>query len=144
MGNRGLTLAELVLAVGLLTLLLLGCARLFMVLLAGSNKSNATSVGVQLAEAKLEELVAATSTATSAGVLEAYTVDASTQTRFFYQASVTPLSGDVTSSSRNYLGGYLIRVDCWWNSSSPKELRPGVGLQTVHVERFFYPRRRVP
>jgi len=141
--SRGLTIAEIVLSLGLLSIMMLGLIRLFTALLASSSKNTRTLVGSQFASQKLEEVIASGIYSNASGNLAAYTVDASTQTQFYYQVRCDALSASLTNPDVSYLGGYVVTVQVWWNSDSPQRARPGVGLQTAQVQRFFYPRTQV-
>lgn len=142
-GSRGLTLGELVVSLGLLTLMMLGLIRLFTVLLSSSTKNSRNLVGTHFAAQKLEEVIASAAFNNSTGNLEAYTVDASTRTQFYFRVQSEPLSASLADPDAIYLGGFLVTVQVWWNSQTPEQARPGVGLQTAQVSRFYYPRIQV-
>lgn len=143
MTKRGFTLAELVISLGLLTLLLVGCVCLFTRLLTANRKASSTMVGVTFANLKLEEIAETNNFASLQGSQGMYMMDPGLGTRFYFQTQAQPLSG-VTTGSSQYLGGFLVTIDVWWNANSPTELKPGVGLQRVQVRRFLYPRVPVP
>lgn len=135
---------ELVVALGLLSLLLVGSLQVLAYLLVSNNKNGSALVGSACAQQKLEEVITAGSFTGGSGTLAAYTVDASTRTPFYFRASSAPLPGDLSSVNAKYLGGYLVTVDVWWNAAQPDQLRGGRGLQTVQAQRFVYPRVLVP
>ena len=143
MGKRGFTLAELMLSLGLLTVILIGSVSLFTRLLAANRKVASTMVGVTFAHSKLEEIAESGNFSNLNGSQGVYLMDPSLGTQFYYRTQSEPLSA-VTSGSSQYLGGYLVHIDVWWNANSPTEAKPGVGLQRVQVSRFLYPRVYVP
>ncbi len=140
---RGLTLAELVVAFGLMTLILLASIQLFTYLLASGGKNTANLVALNLATSKLEEEVAGTS-AGGRGVIKAYTLDPASNTQFYYEIVRLPMSGNPNDATGAYLGGYTVTVQVWWNTDSPTRTHAGVGLQRVRLSRFVYPRTAVP
>ena len=77
--RKGLTLAELVVAFGLMTLILLASIQLFTYLLASGGKTTANLVAMNLATMKLEEEVSGVS-AGGAGTIKAYTLDPASNT----------------------------------------------------------------
>ena len=140
---RGLTLAELVVAFGLMTLILLASIQLFTYLLASGGKTTANLVALNLATSKLEEEVSGAS-AGGRGVLKAYTLDPASNTQFYYEITRLPMSGNPTDPSGAYLGGFTVSVQVWWNTDSPTRTHAGVGLQRIRLSRFIYPRTAVP
>lgn len=130
-------------ALGILTMLVVGSVVLFTSLLASNRKTSSTMLGVSFANLKLEEISESANFASLSGSQGAYVMDPSLGTQFFFKTQSEPLQGDVTGTSQ-YLGGYLVTVDVWWNTDSPTRARPGVGLQRVRVSRFLYPRVYVP
>jgi len=143
MCRKGLTLAELVVAVGLMLLLLLASVQLFAYLLASGSKTSANLVAINLASMKLEEEVSGTSP-TNSGVIKAYTLDPASNTQFYYEITRLPLSGDPNAAKGAFLGGHTVCVQVWWNSDSPTRTHAGVGLQQVKLSRFIYNRTAVP
>jgi len=140
---RAFTLAELIIALGLLTIVLVGSVSLFTYLLAANRKATSTMVGLTFAAAKLEEIVETSNVASVTGSQGTYVMDPNLGTQFYFQTQSAPLSG-VTSGTNQYLGGYLVTVDVWWNTDSPTRAKPGVGLQRVQLRRFLYTRTMVP
>lgn len=140
---RGLTLAELIVAFGLMTLILLASIQLLTYLLASGGKNTASLVALQFATSKIEEEVAGASPGAK-GVEKAYTLDPASNTQFYYEISRTPLSGDPNAATGAYLGGFTVTVQVWWNGDNASRARAGVGLQQVRLSRFVYPRTTVP
>ncbi len=140
---RGFSLAELMIAFGLLAMILIGSITLFTSLLAANRKSASTMVGITFANLKLDEIAESATFTNLSGAQGVYVMDPNLGTQFFFQTQATPLSA-VTSGTSPYLGGYLVTVDVWWNSSSPTQAKAGVGLQSVKLQRFLYPRVAVP
>ncbi|MBT9583037.1 hypothetical protein IV102_06800 [bacterium] len=143
MSKRAFTLAELVIALGLLTILLIGSVTLFTRLLAANRKTSSTMVGVTFACLKLEEIVESNNFAAVTGSQGSYVMDPNLGTQFCFQIQSEPLQS-VTGGTTPYLGGYLVTVDVWWNAATPTQAKPGVGLQRVQLRRFLYPRVNVP
>jgi len=141
--RRGLTLAELVVAFGLMTLILLASIQLFTYLLASGGKTTANLVAINLATMKLEEEISGVS-AGGTGTIKAYTLDPASNTQFYYEITRAPMSGNPTAPTGAYLGGFTVTVQVWWNTDSPTRAHAGVGLQRVRLSRFIYPRTTVP
>lgn len=139
----GFTLAEIVMALGLLALLLLGSVGVFTSLFASSRKTTSTLVGLTFVNQKLEELAESGSFTSTSGTEGAYVLDPNLGTQFYYTVVCQPLSG-VTSGSTRYLGGYHVSIEAWWNAQTPTQIHVGEGLRRVKVERFIYPRVLVP
>ena len=139
----GFTLAEVVMALGLLAMLLLGAVGVFTSLFASSRKTTSNLVGLSFVNQKLEELAEAGSFTSISGSEGSYVLDPNLGTRFYYTVHCQPLSG-VTTGPNRYLGGYHVTVEAWWNAQSPTELHLGEGLRRVRAERFLYPRSLVP
>lgn len=133
----GLTLAELLLAFLLLTILGLVMSGLFLQLLQGSAKRSDLTVGKVFAEATLEEVVQAGLYATNSGSLEQglYSHDLQSRTQFFYRVTSTEAACPAPSPKR----GYLLRVEVWWWSGEPGRSRAGVGLTSTHLSRWVVP-----
>jgi type II secretory pathway pseudopilin PulG len=138
-----MTLAELVVAVGLMTMLLLASIQLFTHLLASGGKTTASMVAMNLATSKLEEEISGSNPG-NGGVIAAYTLDPASNTQFYYQVTRAPMSGDPNAPKGAYLGGFTVTIQVWWNTDSPSRARPGVGLQQVRLSRFVYTRTSVP
>ncbi|MBS2036271.1 hypothetical protein JST97_14870 [bacterium] len=100
-------------------------------------------VAMNLATTRLEEEISGLSTG-NGGVVGTYTLDPASNTQFYYQVTRAPMSGDPAAPKGAYLGGFTVTVQVWWNSASPTRARPGVGLQSVQLSRFIYPRTSVP
>lgn len=143
MSRRALTLAEVILAMGLISLLIVGSITLMTSLLASNQKTNAALAGLTFANTKLEEIAEAGSYTNLVGAQESYVMDANQGTRFYFRTDCRPLSGDLTSTSP-YLGGYFLTLEVWWNADSPTRLVAGSGLRSVRLHRFFYPQVAVP
>jgi len=143
MNRGGLTLAEVVVSVGIMAALIVTSVTLFTALMAANRKTSSTMVGVVFANLKLEEIVESGNFTDVTGSQGAYVMDATQGTQFYFQTHSEALSGEPSASSP-HLGGYLVTVEVWWNASSPGKVKAGVGLQQVRVQRFIYPRVPVP
>lgn len=130
------TLAEMLLAMGLLTLMFLTVAMLFAQLLKHSAKSSNLAVGTVYAERVMEQALAIGVDAlpprfgASEGI---YSVDEASQTQFFYRVEV----GRVLTAT--VVPSYVIRVPVWWWSTAPNQARQGSGKQSVTLQRFHTP-----
>ena len=135
--TRGLTLAELLLAFLLMTILGLLMSGLFLQLLQGSAKRSDLTVGKVFAEATLEEVVQAGLYADHRGRLEEglYSHDLESRTQFFYQVTSTESACPAPSTKR----GYLLRVEVWWWSGEPGQSRAGLGLTSTRLSRWVVP-----
>lgn len=143
-GRAGLTLAEIILAVGLMAMLLVSTIQIFTVLLAVNGKNRGGLAAMNFAAQKLEEAVDS-GTATATNITEqAYQIDPVSATQYFVRVTRESLRGDLAAPSGAFMGGYLVKVEVWWNSDSPDRAKPGVGLQKAEVSRFLYPRMVVP
>ena len=140
-----LTLAELVLSLGLLAVLIISLIGLFTRLLHGSTKSTNLTAGQLFAAQKLEQLITTGSYATDLnGQAGAYVTDVSSKTNFYYQVSRSNISQSTAKTETTYLGGFYVTVRVWWNVNSPNQARAGEGLQTTQASRMVYPRVAVP
>ena len=142
MKKRGLSLVELILAMGILSIAIVLIVGLFLSLLRSSTKTADLTTGMFFGREKLREVIEHDQywpvPADQATGL--YTTDAATQTEFFSRVSSTPLSG----SAPDYKGGYYISVDVWWWSAAPGQQRTGQGVLSTRVSQFYYPGVGVP
>ncbi|MBX3170841.1 MAG: hypothetical protein KF760_25770 [Candidatus Eremiobacteraeota bacterium] len=132
-----MTLAELVLAFFLITIVCLIMGGLFLQLLQGSAKRSDLTVGRAFAEATLEEVIQAGLYADNSDRLEQglYSHDLNSQTQFFYQVTSTEAACAAPSTRR----GYLLRVEVWWWSGEPGQSRAGVGTTSTRLSRWIVP-----
>ncbi|MBN9413991.1 hypothetical protein ABS71_13880 [bacterium SCN 62-11] len=135
--TRGLTLAELLLAFLLITIVGLLMGGLFLQLLQGSAKRSDLTVGQVFAEATLEEVVQAGLYGANSGRLEQglYSHDLESRTQFFYQVTSTESACPPPSTKR----GYLLRIEVWWWSGEAGRSRAGVGLTSTRLSRWVVP-----
>lgn len=132
-----MTLAELILAFFLLTVVGLIMAGLFLQLLQGSAKRSDLTVGRAFAEATLEEVIQAGLYADTSARLHQglYSHDLNSQTQFFYQVTSSQAACPAPSTRH----GYLLRVDVWWWSGEPGQSRAKVGLTSTRLSRWVVP-----
>jgi hypothetical protein len=132
-----MTLAELLLAFSLITVVGLVMVGLFLQLLQGSAKRSDLTVGRAFAEATLEEVIQSELYATNSNRLEQglYSHDLSSQTQFFYQVTSTEAACPAPSTRR----GYLLRVEVWWWSGQAGQSRTSVGTTSTHLSRWVVP-----
>lgn len=143
-GQRALSIAELVMAIGLLALMLLSCIQLFTQLLASNGKNRGDLAAITFATHVLEAVVEGGSATTGSGVQAAYATDPNSAVQYYYEVTRQPLPHDNQPATGIYTGGYQLRVQVWWNSDSAAQLKPGVGLLSATVSRFVYTRETVP
>lgn len=140
--TAGLTMAELVLALGLLATILISVVGLFMSLLGSSAKSSNQTVGHYFAQQKLEEAVLKGNFNEDGSETDIYSMDAANKTHFAYRVRATAIShyaGDV-----GYRGGYYVQVSVYWWNGELNEARAGQGLLHTGLGRFCYPGPTVP
>ena len=132
MGQRGLTLLETIIAIGILGSLMVCLAALFTSFLRTSDKTGDLTVGLQLADKVLQEAVTARRfDPTPASLIRLYTHDASQPTEFTYQIDSTPkvLPGGTVANS------YYLDAHGWWSPPGiPSNL--GKGRQEAHCRRL--------
>ena|GEM_PF-6740050 len=102
MKHRGLTLAEFVLALGLLAMLVVAVGGLMTRLIAASSKSSDLSAGMELAQRVLNEVILRGAYDTSVAVTQhaIYSHNDQVVTEFTYQVTSTPVN--VPSSPPSY------------------------------------------
>lgn len=132
-----MTLAELLLAFFLFTVVGLIMGGLFLQLLQGSGKRSDLTVGRAFAEATLEEVIQEGLYASNSARLEQglYSHDLHSQTQFFYQVTSTEAACPAPSTRR----GYLLQVEVWWWSGEPGQNRAAVGKTSTRLSRWVVP-----
>ena len=137
----GLTLAEVILCLGLLAMLLLSIEALFHGLLGSSTKSGDATVATLIAQQRLEELVAQ-----QPSNLSQYGNDFPTQvlSRDLYtRDSQSPLTfrhrarPELLEDRPNFGRTYYLEVEVYW-SNSPDDPRLRQGLQSIKMGRVVY------
>lgn len=140
---RGVTIAEMVMAMFLLLLLILGVVSLFTALLGSSGKSSNQAVGVMFAEKVLEDIshrgrktYPAFDPALS-GSAAFYTGDPSNPTQFTYSVTAVDLdparNADPDARGENWLLETEVR---WWSDTATT--RSGQGKLFVRQARLVY------
>lgn len=138
--KAGLTLAEIVVSLGILAFMIITTVMLFTGLVSGSTKSSGRAAAQTFATQTLERVIQdGTFSSTPTG--DVYSTDPVTQTRYSYRVSSERVSGD---STKGYLGGYFVTVETWWNIDSPTQAKSGEGFRSVKASRFVYSRKMVP
>ncbi len=138
--RAGLTLAEIVVSLGILAFLIVTTVMLFTTLVSGSTKSSGRAAAQTFASQTLERVIQdGTFSTIPAG--DVYSTDPVTLTRYSYRVSSERVPGD---SAKGYLGGYFVTVETWWNVDSPTQAKSGEGFRSVKASRFVYARKMVP
>lgn len=130
---RAYSLAEIVLALGLLSLMLLTVAMLFGRLASNSSKASNKAVGATIAEEVMNQVIQEDLYAKDLGVQSEsqYATDAEQKTKFFYQVESNPVT---TLEAGN---GYSVKVRVWWWSEAPGQTRGLQGRQDMELERLI-------
>jgi hypothetical protein len=143
--RRGITLAEVMLAVGLLGLILLSVIALFHSLLASTSKGNDMTVATVIAQQRLNELVTQQPAYRSV-YNQDFPVDVLGQTVYahdsqststFYSQARPELLKDEPSFGRTY----YLEVQVYWNTADPAQVaanRHQQGAQSVKAGRIVY------
>lgn len=143
---RAITLAEVMLAVGLLGLILLSVIALFHSLLASTSKSNDMTVATVMAQQRLNELVAQQPTYRSVYSQDfptailgqaVYAHDSQSTSTFYSQARPELLKDDGPTFGRTY----YLEVQVFWNSADGTQVsanRHQQGAQSVKAGRVVY------
>lgn len=133
-----MTLAELVLAVGLLTIMFVAMVGLFANLLGSATKSSNLTAGSYFARQRLEEAIRQdvywpVPADAKVGI---YTTDKDSQTTFFHRVSSVSVPPSPTGQ---YKQAYYVSVEVWWWSESPGQERAGQGKLSTRIGRLHYP-----
>ena len=135
--TKGLTMAELVLALGLLAVILVSLVGLFTTLLGSSAKSTNMTVGHYFAVQKLEEAILKGNFNEDGDERDIYSMDANNKTHFAYRVRSTAING--YAGDYGYRGGQYVLVSVYWWNGELQEARAGQGLLHTSVGRFCYP-----
>jgi prepilin-type N-terminal cleavage/methylation domain-containing protein len=132
--KKGFTLAEIVVSLGLFSIMLLTVAFMFTRLLGTSAKGSNLVVGAAVAEEVIEHVITNdlyTSLSLS-GVQRQFATDDQNTTEFFYQVDSTELPRVPGTIGRSY----HLKVAVWWWSDNANEARSGQGKLSYEVERI--------
>ena len=134
---HGMTLAELILALGLLAIMVVCMTGLFSNLLGSATKGSHLTAGSFFARQRLEEVLRKdlywpVPPAAAQGI---YTTDKDSQTTFFYRVMGTP----IPPVAGQYRAAYWIDVEVWWWSEAPGQNRSGQGKLYTSIGRMHYP-----
>lgn len=141
-----MTLAEVMLAVGLLGLILLSVIALFHSLLASTSKSNDMTVATVMAQQRLNELVTQQPSyratygqdfPTAVLGQTVYAHDSQSSSTFYSQARPELLKDDGSAYGKTY----YLEVQVFWNTSDPSQPaanRHQQGAQSVKAGRVVY------
>lgn len=136
MKRWGLTLAEFVLALGLMAMLLVFVGGLMTRLVAASNKSGDLSVGMELAQRLLDETVLRGTYDTSQALTSyaVYSHGDQLATEFTYQITSTPIAVPDSPPS------YFVVVDTWWwGADKNRDSRTNMGKLHARLSRLVSP-----
>ena len=128
--RAALTLLELVVAMGLLSLVLLAFSFLFASLLRSSVSNSERLEGLTVTQSIFEAVRATKEFPATSGnlTITLYNGDASSPAQYIYSVQSTPVSGVPHL--------YQVDVDCWWNQGSSS---PGKGPVHLRMERLMSP-----
>jgi hypothetical protein len=130
--KKGLSLLELVVALGLVAGLVVISSSLFARLLASTDKSGDTAIGLQLAESLLQDAVLAKNfpPLPHSAVIRLYAHDVQSPQEFLYQLTATPKVLQVGQPPI-----YLMDVSVTWNNAQ----RAGQGQLRAKLSRLVTP-----
>lgn len=108
---RALTLAEIIIAMALLAMLLVTMGALLARLLASTSKSGDLTVGLELSQRVLTQVVLRGTYDTSSAVIvhRLYSHNDEVMTEFTYQVTSTPVTMPAPAAP-----AYYVVVDSWW------------------------------
>ena len=140
----GWSLAEVIIALLLLSMMILSVLAVFTALLSSSAKSNDQAIGVLYAEKILEQARANAKTnypafsPTSNGGQGFYSQDPTNQTAFFYNVTASDLD-PVYNADPNSPGElWYLEAEVYWWSNAPGKSRTGYGALSVRQGRVTY------
>ena len=136
MKQRGLTLAEFVLALGLLAMLLVSVGGLMTRLLAATSKSSDLTAGMELAQRVLNDVVLRGTYDTSHALTRyaLYSHNDQLVTEFTYQVTSTPVS--IPDSPPSY---YVVVDTWWWGAEKNRDSRANMGKLHARLGRLVSP-----
>ena len=141
----GVTLAEVILALGLLGIILVAVIGLFQNLLSSTSKSTDVTAATVIAQERLNELVAGQPAYLSTYGMDfptgpmaqgIYTHDSQSQTTYYHQA--TP---ELLKDEAGFGRTYYLEVQVFWNTADPTQVaknRAGQGQQSIKMGRVVY------
>lgn len=135
--DRGLSLVELALSLGLLSIAIVALLSVFSMLISSTSKSTGLTAGVVFAERRLEEALAKgdITAAIETGSQGIYTHDTANGTTYYYTVTATHLADSVVSS----LGrAWYLEVETWWWTDAPEKKRATMGKLSTRVGRVVY------
>lgn len=133
---QGLTIAEIVVSLGILGIIITTTILLFTSLVTGATKNSSKAAAQTFATQILEKSIQEGTFLTNQNN-EIYTTDPVTRTRYAYKIVVDVLPGD---EDKAYLGGYHVSLEAYWNRDNPEQLKINEGLCSVKATRFVYTR----
>lgn len=138
---RGLSLLELLVALGLLAVLFVTLSTLLLTLLQASSKNVNGSAGLAVAEKTLDECIRLGTywPVPNEQALGIYTLDNKSQTKFWSRISTVPV---IANSGLQMSGGYYVEVEVWWwaeQGAASGTRRDGQGATHCKLGRFHYP-----
>lgn len=138
---RGLTLAEVLIAVMLTAVLVVSVMVVLTQLMAGAQKSNDLAGGAVVAERILNQVVnlpgSAAPPTTQGTLVTGETGEMITEYHYATESKVVDDSSPVGQS-------YLVTVDVWWEVPSKDATRANVGKLTTRLSRLIYRSQATP
>jgi len=139
--NLGLTMAEILMAIMLSSVLIVAVMVVLTQLMAGAQKSNDLAGGAVVAERLLNEIVnqpGSTSPGTAQGVL--VTGGSGERVTEYHYSTDTRVVDDSNAVGTSY----LVTVDVWWQVPSKDATRASVGKLTTRLSRLVYRSQATP
>jgi Tfp pilus assembly protein FimT len=135
--GAGVSLLELVFAIGLLAVAIVSLPGVFSVLIACTTKTTDLSAGVMFAQKVLEEaVVKGNPVALKSGSEGIYTHDSANKTTFHHILRCT----HVLDNDNPVLGqAWYYEVEVYWWSDDPDRYRANMGRTSTRVGRMVYP-----
>lgn len=135
--DKGMTLAELVVAAGLLAILVVSAVGLFLTLLSSATKTSLATAGSFLAHQRLEEVIRKNQyyPVPPEAALGLYTNDIASKTTFFHRVRCE----SIPPNPPEHRQAWWIEVEVWWWSDDPGQARAGHGKLHTSLGRLHFP-----
>ena len=139
--SLGLTMAEILMAIMLSSVLIVAVMVVLTQLMAGAQKSNDLAGGAVVAERLLTEIVnqpGSTAPGTVQGVL--VTGESGDRVTEYHYSTDTRVVDDASTVGTSY----LVTVDVWWEVTGKDSTRAGVGKLSTRLSRLVYRSQATP
>ena len=130
--SGGLSLGEVVLSLGLLTIIAITVAGVFTHLLNASAKTNDLTAGRLLAQQLLDKAVRESRTTRHEGQVELKTHHSDTLTKFFYVVEPSILDPGINDVDRDF---YFVEVEVSWFTDNPDHSTPEMGRLSTKISQ---------